>query len=136
MQSGYAATSLDSACTCAVHSRLTTSQACTTLELKVLYHKQVTKIHGLLRAEGQLLSFGQRVAFAEAKLTDKRGKLYASSTSTLLVFNSDCRDCSFRRGFDRQIVAGGFCSALGRLGDHRSGVRKPAIIRPRACCSC
>ena len=84
---GYAATLLDSACACAAHSRLTASQACTTLELKVAYHKAVTKDTGLLRAEGRLLSFGQRVAFAEARLTDTRGKLYASGTSTLLVFN-------------------------------------------------
>jgi acyl-coenzyme A thioesterase PaaI-like protein len=34
-----------------------------------------------------LLSFGQRVAFAEARLTDVQGKLYASATSTLLVFD-------------------------------------------------
>jgi len=84
---GYAATLLDSACGCAVHSRLTASQAYTTLELKVAYHKPITKDTGLLRAEGRLLSFGQRVAFAESKLTDERGKLYASATSTLLVFN-------------------------------------------------
>ena len=84
---GYAATLLDSACGCAVHSRLTASQAYTTLELKVAYHKAIRKDAGLLRAEGQLLSFGQRVAFAEAKLTDEQGKLYASATSTLLVFS-------------------------------------------------
>jgi len=40
---GYAATLLDSACACAVNSRLTTSQACTTLELKVAYHPQWTR---------------------------------------------------------------------------------------------
>lgn len=40
---GYAATLLDSACGCAVHSRLTTAQAYTTLELKVAYHKAMTK---------------------------------------------------------------------------------------------
>ncbi len=84
---GYAATLLDSACGCAVHSRLTASQAFTTLELKVAYHKAITKDTGLLRAEGRLLSFGQRVAFAEARLTDAGGKLYASATSTLLLFN-------------------------------------------------
>jgi uncharacterized protein (TIGR00369 family) len=83
---GYAATLL-SACACAVHSCLTASQACTTLELKVAYHKPITKDTGLLRAEGQLLSFGQRVAFAEAKLTDTRKKLYAFGTSTWLVLN-------------------------------------------------
>jgi uncharacterized protein (TIGR00369 family) len=65
---GYAATLLDSACGCAVHSRLEASQAYTTLELKVAYHKPITKDTGLLRAEGHLLSFGRRAAFAEAKL--------------------------------------------------------------------
>jgi len=84
---GYAAALLDSACGCAAHSRLTASQAFTTLELKVAYHKRITKDTGLLRAEGTLLSFGQRVAFAEAKLTDGLGTLYASATSTLLVFD-------------------------------------------------
>ncbi len=82
---GYAAALLDSACGCAVHSRLTALQAYTTLELKVSYHRPVTKQTGLLRAEGLVLSFGRRVAFAEAKLTDAHGKLYASATSTLLV---------------------------------------------------
>src|SRR6202140_5681209 len=57
---GYAATLLDSACGCAVHSRLTAAQAYTTLELKVAYHKAITKDTGLLRAEGRLLSFGKR----------------------------------------------------------------------------
>jgi uncharacterized protein (TIGR00369 family) len=84
---GYAATLLDSACGCAVHSRLTATQAYTTLELKIAYHKPITKDTGLLRAEGQVLSFGRRAAFAEAKLTDASGKLYASATSTLLVFD-------------------------------------------------
>jgi len=84
---GYAATLLDSACGCAVHSRLTASQAYTTLELKVAYHKPITKNTGLLRAEGSVLSFGRRSAFAEAKLTDAKGNLYASATSTLLVFD-------------------------------------------------
>src|SRR5262245_906038 len=36
---GYAATLLDSACGCAVHSRITAQQAYTTLELKVAFHK-------------------------------------------------------------------------------------------------
>jgi uncharacterized protein (TIGR00369 family) len=83
---GYAATLLDSACGCAVHSRLTASQGYTTLELKVAYHKPITKETGVLRAEGSVLSLGRRAAFAEAKLTDARGKLYASASSTLLVF--------------------------------------------------
>ena len=83
---GYAATLLDSACGCAVHSRLSATQAYTTLELKIAYHKAVTRDVGVLRAEGKVLSFGRRAAFAEARLVDSEGRLYASATSTLLVF--------------------------------------------------
>jgi uncharacterized protein (TIGR00369 family) len=82
---GYAATLLDSACGCAVHSKLAAGQGYTTLELKVAYHKAITKETGLVRAEGRVLSFGRRAAFAEAKLTDSAGRLLASATSTLLV---------------------------------------------------
>ena len=84
---GYTAALLDSACGCAVHSRLTAAQAYTTLDLKVAYHRPITKETGRVRAEGLVLSFGRRVAFAEAKLTDAQGKLYASATSTLLVID-------------------------------------------------
>jgi len=82
---GYAATLLDSACGCAVHSRLSATQSYTTLELKISYHNAITKETGRLRAEGVVLSLGRRAGFAEAKLTDETGKLYASATSTLLV---------------------------------------------------
>lgn len=84
---GYAAALLDSACGCAVHSRLTEKQAYTTLELKISYHKAITKNTGLLRAEGRVLSLGRQAAFAEALLTDSSGRLYASATSTLLIFD-------------------------------------------------
>ena len=83
---GSAAALLDSACGCATHSKLDAAQAYTTLELKIAYHKAMTDQTGEVRATGTLLSIGRRVAFAEAKLTDAAGKLYASATSTLLVF--------------------------------------------------
>jgi uncharacterized protein (TIGR00369 family) len=83
---GYAATLLDSACGCAVHSRLRADQGYTTLELKVAYHKAMTEKTGLVRAEGRVMTIGRRAAFAQATLTDAAGVLYASATSTLLVF--------------------------------------------------
>jgi uncharacterized protein (TIGR00369 family) len=83
---GYAATLLDSACGCAVHSQLTQTQAFTTLDLNVSFHRPITSDSGPLRAEGRVRSLGKRVAFAEAHLTDREGKLYASATSTLLIF--------------------------------------------------
>jgi uncharacterized protein (TIGR00369 family) len=82
---GYAATLLDSACGCAVHTKLSATQAYTTLELKVAYHRPITRETGPLRAEGRVVSFGRRAAFAEATLVDGEGRLYASATSTLLV---------------------------------------------------
>jgi uncharacterized protein (TIGR00369 family) len=82
---GYAATLLDSACGCAVQTRLSANQAHTTLELKVAYHKAMTAGTGPVRAEGRVVTLGRRTAFAEAKLTDAAGRLYASATSTLLV---------------------------------------------------
>jgi uncharacterized protein (TIGR00369 family) len=82
---GYAATLLDSACGCAVHSCLTATQAYTTLELKIAYHKAITRDSGFLRAEGRVVSIGRRAAFAEATLKDSSGRLLASASSTLLV---------------------------------------------------
>jgi uncharacterized protein (TIGR00369 family) len=84
---GYAATLLDSACGCAAHSRLTAKQAYSTVEIKVAYHRALTRDTGLVRAEGTIVSMGRKVAFAEGKLTDASGRLYASATSTLLVFD-------------------------------------------------
>lgn len=86
---GYAATLLDSACGCAVHSSLEAGYGYTTLELKVAYHKAMTAKTGTVRAEGRVLSIGRRVAFAEARLTDAAGRLLASATSTLLVIAPD-----------------------------------------------
>lgn len=84
---GYAATLLDSACGIAVHSRMNAGQSYTTLELKVSYHRGLSDRSGRVRAEGRVLSMGRRAAFAEARLFDGEGKLCASATSTLLVFD-------------------------------------------------
>jgi uncharacterized protein (TIGR00369 family) len=83
---GYAATLLDSACGCAVHSSLPAGQGYTTLELKVAYHRALSETSGLVRAEGKLVTLGRRVGFSEARLVDAQGRLCASATSTLLVF--------------------------------------------------
>lgn len=85
---GYAATLLDSAVGCAVHSVLQPGQGYTTLELKVTYLRAMTKDTGPVRAEGQVIRAGRRAAFAEGRLTDEQGRLYATATSTLLVFDA------------------------------------------------
>jgi uncharacterized protein (TIGR00369 family) len=83
---GYAATLLDSACGCATHSELAASQGYTTVELKVSYHRPITLETGRVRAEARIVTIGKRVAFAEGRITDAEGRIYASATSTLLVF--------------------------------------------------
>ena len=84
---GYAATLLDSACGIAVHSQLEANRGHTTLELKVSYLRGLTESSGTVRATGRTISVGRRVAFAEAELRDGEGRLCATATSTLLVFD-------------------------------------------------
>lgn len=85
---GYAAAILDNACGYAAQSKMAPGQTCTTLELKVAFHKAMTRETGPVRAEGRIVSIGRRAAFAEARLTDIAGKLYASATSSLIVIPS------------------------------------------------
>lgn len=86
---GYAATVLDSACGIAVHSQLEANRGHTTLELKVSYVRGLNAQSGKIRATGRTISVGRRVAFAEATLHDQEGRLCATATSTLLVFDLD-----------------------------------------------
>ena len=84
---GYAATLLDSAMGCAVHTMLKAGQGYTTLELKVAYHRAMSDASGPVRAEGKVISLGRKAAFAEGRLVDKNGKLCSSATTTCLVFS-------------------------------------------------
>jgi len=84
---GYAAALLDSACGCAIHSKLSPTQGFTTLELKVAYHRGMTDRTGRVLAEARVVSLGRRAGFAEATLKDEAGRLYASATSTLLILD-------------------------------------------------
>jgi uncharacterized protein (TIGR00369 family) len=84
---GYAATLLDSACGIAVHTQLGPGRGHSTLELKVSYLRSLTAGSGTVRAVGRVTSLGRRVAFAEATLHDGAGRLCATATSTLLLFD-------------------------------------------------
>jgi uncharacterized protein (TIGR00369 family) len=66
---GYAAALLDSACGCAVHSRLGADQGYTTLELKIAYHRPMSAQTGPVRAEGRIVSLGKRVSLKPASPT-------------------------------------------------------------------
>jgi uncharacterized protein (TIGR00369 family) len=86
---GYAATLLDSALGCAVHTTLDAGEAYTTLSLEVKMVRAITAETPLVRAEGEVLYRGRRQATAQAKLTDAAtGKLLAHATSTCMVIGS------------------------------------------------
>ena len=84
---GYAATLLDSACGIAAHSTLGPNRGHTTLELKVSYLRGLSEDSGTVRATGRVVSAGRRVAFSSAELHDGAGRLCATATSTLLLFD-------------------------------------------------
>jgi uncharacterized protein (TIGR00369 family) len=83
---GVAATLLDSAMGCAVHSTLPAGTGYTTLEIKVNYLRPMTKDTGRVYSEGKVIYAGGRTATAEARLTDASGKLYAHATTTCIIF--------------------------------------------------
>lgn len=82
---GVAATMLDSAMGCAVHSLLPAGVGYTTLELKVNYVRGLTRDTGPIRCEGTVIHLGGKVATAEGRITDATGKLYAHATTTCLI---------------------------------------------------
>jgi uncharacterized protein (TIGR00369 family) len=89
---GFAATLMDSAMGCALHSCLESGDRYTTLELKVNYVKAVTLKTGPVRGIATLISLGRTVALAEARVVDCDQVLYAHATSTLLVKRADSPD--------------------------------------------
>lgn len=82
---GFAATVLDFACGYAVLSKLRAGQGFSTLEIKVAYHRAITSSTGTIRGEGRVVQMGRRAAFTEARLTDSKGDLLASATSSLVI---------------------------------------------------
>jgi uncharacterized protein (TIGR00369 family) len=87
---GLAATLLDSAMGCAVHTTLPEGVGYTTLELKVNFTRPITTETGRILCEGTVVHRGGRVATAEGRVTAERdGKLLAHGTTTCLIFSLD-----------------------------------------------
>ncbi|HVF57755.1 MAG TPA: PaaI family thioesterase [Pyrinomonadaceae bacterium] len=83
---GLAATLLDSAMGCAVHSTLPAGAGYTTLEIKVNYIRPMTAETGEVRCEAKVIHVGGRTATAEGRVFDADGKLYAHATTTCIIF--------------------------------------------------
>lgn len=83
---GVAATLLDSALGCAVHSTLPAGVGYTTLEIKVNYIRPLTAETGPVRCEAKVIHLGARTAIAEGRIEDEHGKLYAHGSTTCIIF--------------------------------------------------
>ena len=83
---GLAATLLDSAMGCAVHSTLPAGVGYTTLEIKVNYIRPMTAETGSVRCVANVIHVGGRTATAEGRVVDQSGKLYAHATTTCIIF--------------------------------------------------
>jgi uncharacterized protein (TIGR00369 family) len=82
---GFAATLLDSAMGCCVHSCLEAGDRYTTLEIKVNYLKALTLETGRVRAIATILHIGRTTALADARIVDDSDAVYAHATSTCLI---------------------------------------------------
>ncbi len=83
---GYAATLLDSAIGCAVHTTLPAGAAYSTQTLEAKFVRAITRDTGRVRCEAEVLYRGRRQATAEARLFDPgTGKLLAHGTGTCLI---------------------------------------------------
>jgi uncharacterized protein (TIGR00369 family) len=89
---GLAATLLDSAMGCAVHSTLPARVGYTTLELKVNFTRPITSDTGRVVCEGTVVHRGGRVATADGRLVaEASGKLLAHGTTTCLILSPNGR---------------------------------------------
>lgn len=83
---GIAATLLDSALGCAVHTTLPAGVGYATLELKVNFVAPILASTGTVLAEGKVVHRGRTVATAEGRITAASdGALLAHGTATLLL---------------------------------------------------
>jgi len=85
VHAGVAATLLDSAMACAVHSTIPLGKGYTTLEFKLNLVRAVTIKSGRLRAIGKVVHGGKTTATAEGRLEDAAGALYAHATTTCII---------------------------------------------------
>lgn len=83
---GWAATVVDSALGCCVHTLLKAGEAYSTAEMKINYTRPITPQTGLVTCEGKVVHKGRTLAVSEARLMDANGRLLAFGTETCSIF--------------------------------------------------
>ncbi len=85
---GIAATILDSAMGCAVHTTLGQGVGYTTAQLNIHYLRAMQPGMGPVRATGTVIHRGRTQSTAEGRLVDAHGKLIAHGTTTCLILGA------------------------------------------------
>lgn len=83
---GWAATVMDSALGCCVHTLLERGEAYSTVEMKINYTRPITAETGIVTCEGKVVHKGRTTAVSEARLVDAKGRLLAFGTETCAIF--------------------------------------------------
>jgi uncharacterized protein (TIGR00369 family) len=86
---GITCTLLDSAMSIAVHTALPVGHGFATLQLNTHFVRPITVRTGPMRCNGKVTHSGTRMATAEGRLVDTKGKLYAHGTATCMTFPLD-----------------------------------------------
>jgi uncharacterized protein (TIGR00369 family) len=87
---GLAATLIDSATGCAVHTTLPAGTGYTTTDVQVRFVRPITRDTGRIECVGEVVHRGRTMATAEARLT-AGDKLLAHGTASLLILPPDAR---------------------------------------------
>ena len=102
---GVAATLLDTAMGCAVHTLLPIQTGYSTLELKINYLRPMHAGMGRVRAIGKILHLGKSTALAEGRLVDADDRLLAHGSTTCLIL-APRGSAGDRRSRDRSSAEG------------------------------
>ena len=84
---GVIATLLDTVLACSVLSTLPPGRGCTTVEIKVNYLHALTEASGAVVGEGTCVQSGRQVGVAEGRITDAKGRVFATASTTMLLFD-------------------------------------------------
>jgi uncharacterized protein (TIGR00369 family) len=82
---GVISTLADSAMACAIQSTLPAGVGLTTIELKVNFLRALTAADGEVSCAGSVIHAGGRIATAECRVTDARGRIFAHATTTCML---------------------------------------------------
>ena len=86
---GLAATLIDSAASCAVHTQLPAGTGYTTINLAVDYIKGISDSVSELHCAGRVVRAGGRIGVADAELIGPDGTLYARGSATCLILRPE-----------------------------------------------